>query len=118
MIPLDDLRKKLLSQRRQLFRDAAQAEEDLLRLETDVERELEERGQDEQMIRFLDRLDSRIKAELEAIDRALVKLDTGQYGQCEVCHRDIPQYRLEALPTATLCLACAQVREVQEALRK
>jgi RNA polymerase-binding transcription factor DksA len=118
MLPLNDVRRKLLNQRRQLFRDAAQTEEDLLWLETDVESEAAERGQDEKMIRLLDRLDTRIKAEIEAIDRALVRLDTGQYGKCEVCRRDIPQERLEALPAATFCLACAQVREVREALRK
>jgi hypothetical protein len=39
MLPLQDLRAKLLAQRRDLFRQVAQTEEDLLWLETDVERE-------------------------------------------------------------------------------
>jgi DnaK suppressor protein len=118
MLPLEDVRKKLLGQRRDLFRQAAQAEDELLWLEGDVESEAEERGQEERMIQLLDRLDERAKAEIEAIDRALVKLEAGQYGRCETCGKDIPRSRLEALPAATRCVACAQATEVQATLRK
>ena len=118
MLPVDDIRKKLLAQRRDLFRQVAQTEDELLWLETDVESEVEERGQEESMVRLLDRLDGRAKAEIEAIDRALVKLGTEQYGRCEQCGKAIPQSRLEALPSAAMCMACAQAGENQEALRK
>jgi len=118
MLPVDDIRKKLLAQRRDLFRQAAQTEDELLWLETDVESEVEERGQEESMVRLLDRLDGRAKAEIEAIDRALFKLGTEQYGRCEQCGKAIPQSRLEALPAAAMCMACAQAGEKQAALRK
>ena len=118
MLLVDDIRKKLLTQRRNLFRQAAQTEDELLWLETDIESEVEERGQEESMVRLLDRLDGRAKAEIEAIDRALVKLGTEQYGRCEQCGRAIPQSRLEALPAAVMCMACAQAGEKQAAMRK
>ena len=118
MLPVDDIRKKLLTQRRSLFRQVAQTEDELLWLETDVESEVEERGQEERMVRLLDRLDGRAKAEIEEIDRALVKLEAGQYGRCEQCGKDIPQSRLEALPAAAMCMVCAQAGEDQAALRK
>lgn len=118
MLSVDDIRKKLLAQRRDLFRQAAQTEEELLWLETDVESEVEERGQGERMVQLLDRLDERMKAEIEAIDRALFKLGTEQYGRCEQCGKAIPQSRLEALPAAAMCMACAQARENEVALRK
>jgi RNA polymerase-binding transcription factor DksA len=118
MLPREDIRKKLLTQRRDLFRQAAQTEEELLWLETDVESEVEERGQEESMVRLLDRLDGRAKAEIEAIDRALFKLGSGQYGRCEQCGKAITQSRLEALNAAAMCMACAQAEENQAALRK
>ena len=118
MLPVDDIRKKLLTQRRDLFRQVAQTEDELLWLETDVESEVEERGQEESMVRLLDRLDGRAKAEIEEIDRALFKLGTEQYGRCEQCGKAIPQSRLEALPAAAMCMACAQAGEKQAALRK
>jgi DnaK suppressor protein len=111
MLPVEDIRAKLLAQRRDLFRQAAQTEEDLLWLETDVEREAMERGQTETMIRLLDRLDEREKLEIEAIDLALTRIETGSYGRCEGCGKSIPVARLEALPTATTCLACGKARE-------
>ena len=40
------------------------------------------------------------------IDRALAKLDTGNYGVCEQCGQPIPQARLMALPYAALCVGC------------
>lgn len=70
------------------------------------------------MVRLLDRLDGRAKAEIEGIDRALFKLETEQFGRCERCGKAIPQPRLDALPAAALCLACEQAWENQAALRK
>ena len=40
------------------------------------------------------------------IDRALAKLDDGNYGICDACGEAIAQERLEALPWATLCVRC------------
>lgn len=117
MLQVDDIRRKLFTQRRELFRQVAQTEDELLWLETDVESEVGERGQEENMVRLLDRLDGRAKAEIEAIDRALVKLEAGQYGRCEQCGKDIPQARLEALLEAAKCIGCAQAEEHQAASR-
>jgi DnaK suppressor protein len=44
------------------------------------------------------------------VRRALVKLDEGSYGRCDVCGRPIPAGRLEALPWATLCVEDAAKR--------
>ncbi len=118
MRPQEAIRKSLLVQRRDLFRQVAQTEEELLWFQSDIESEAEERGQDETMVRLLDRLDGRAKAEIEAIDHALVRIDSGQYGRCEICSKDIPQSRLDVSPAVTTCLACAQVGESLAAMRK
>lgn len=44
---------------------------------------------------------------LQDIERALTKLDAGEYGICEQCHQPIASARLEAMPTARLCISCA-----------
>lgn len=118
MLLVNDIRKNLIAQRRELFRDVAKTEEDLRWLQSDIESEVEERGQEETMVRLLDRLDGRAKAEIEAIDRALLKLGSEQYGRCEQCRTAIPQSRLEAVPAAAMCMACEQAAETQAALRK
>jgi DnaK suppressor protein len=118
MLPVDDIREKLLTQRRNLLRQVAQIEAELLWLEPDVESRVQEQGEEESLVQLLDRLHERIKAEIEVIDRALVKLETAQYGRCEQCGQDIPQSRLEVVPVVDMCLACEQVGENQAALRK
>lgn len=43
-----------------------------------------------------------------AIDAALVRMEKGTYGKCEKCGQAIPFERLEAIPTASLCVSCKQ----------
>jgi DnaK suppressor protein len=42
--------------------------------------------------------------------RAMEKLDDGTYGLCDVCGKEIPVGRLEALPWAVLCVEDAAKR--------
>jgi DnaK suppressor protein len=46
-------------------------------------------------------------AEARSIRAALLRMDEGSYGSCASCGADIGHARLAALPTATLCIACA-----------
>lgn len=46
--------------------------------------------------------------ELEATDTALAGHVEGTYGVCGDCGQPIPAARLEARPTATRCVRCAQ----------
>jgi len=44
---------------------------------------------------------------LTAIDRALRRIESGQFGTCERCGTDIDLHRLRALPWAARCITCA-----------
>ncbi|MBN1441745.1 MAG: TraR/DksA family transcriptional regulator [Planctomycetes bacterium] len=46
------------------------------------------------------------------IDAALDKIAAGTYGTCEECEMPIARARLEALPFASLCVACKRLREL------
>lgn len=48
------------------------------------------------------------------IDEALKRLHDGDYGYCEECGVDIGIRRLEARPTATLCIDCKTLAEMRE----
>ena len=43
----------------------------------------------------------------EIVD-AIRRIDAGTYGKCESCGEEIPVERLEAIPTARLCVTCKQ----------
>lgn len=45
------------------------------------------------------------------VERALERLDEGDYGICERCGTAIPAARLAAFPSATLCVNCKQLEE-------
>ncbi|UOE44283.1 TraR/DksA family transcriptional regulator [Agromyces larvae] len=47
--------------------------------------------------------------ELADVRRALARLAEGSYGVCERCGKAITVARLEARPTATLCIDCARL---------
>jgi RNA polymerase-binding protein DksA len=54
-----------------------------------------------------DGLDDEVSNELEQVNQALRRLDSGEYGTCESCGKMIGSSRLVALPYAVLCIECA-----------
>jgi DnaK suppressor protein len=51
---------------------------------------------------------------IKKIDEALEKLDHEDYGYCEACGVEIGIRRLEARPTAGLCIDCKTLDEIRE----
>tara|TARA_R110000782_G_scaffold235939_2_gene321990 strand:- start:234 stop:968 length:735 start_codon:yes stop_codon:yes gene_type:complete len=51
---------------------------------------------------------------IRKIDEAILTLDSGDYGYCDVCGIEIGVRRLEARPTATQCIDCKTLDEIKE----
>jgi len=51
---------------------------------------------------------------IKKIDETLLKIDAGEYGYCNSCGIEIGLKRLEARPTATLCIDCKTLDEIRE----
>jgi len=51
---------------------------------------------------------------IKKIDESLMDLDNNEYGYCEACGIEIGIRRLEARPTATLCIDCKTLDEIRE----
>jgi RNA polymerase-binding protein DksA len=71
----------------------------------DVERATEH--WDMQVLARLGETDARA---LREVVEALRRLDAGTYGVCTSCEEPIGEGRLDAVPTATLCIDCADHR--------
>ncbi len=54
---------------------------------------------------------------IKKIDESLAAVDSGDYGYCESCGVEIGIRRLEARPTATLCIDCKTLDEIREKQR-
>ncbi|HDR1940018.1 TPA: RNA polymerase-binding protein DksA [Pasteurella multocida] len=51
---------------------------------------------------------------LKKIENTLKKLETGDFGYCDSCGIEIGIRRLEARPTADLCIDCKTLAEIRE----
>lgn len=51
---------------------------------------------------------------INKVDLALQRLDDGTYGQCANCGEDIPEARLLAKPSVSLCLSCQEIKDASK----
>lgn len=51
---------------------------------------------------------------IKKINETIAKIDSGDYGYCESCGVEIGLDRLQARPTATLCIDCKTLEEIRE----
>jgi DnaK suppressor protein len=68
--------------------------------ETDISLELRSRDRERKLIK--------------KIDEAVQRLETSDYGYCDVCGVEIGLERLDARPTAELCIDCKTLDEIRE----
>ncbi|MGK5081937.1 TraR/DksA C4-type zinc finger protein [Bdellovibrionota bacterium FG-1] len=62
------------------------------------------------------RLRNREMLYIKKVDEALCRIEEGVFGECDACGEDIEMRRLEARPTATLCVSCKEEQERKEVL--
>ncbi len=55
-----------------------------------------------------------LQGQLAQVERAQARMKDGSYGRCEICGRDIPLERLQAKPSATLCIDDQARQEAQQ----
>ena len=60
-----------------------------------------------------DKLSDRDKQSLQVISLCLKKINDSTFGTCEECEEDISEKRLMALPYASLCISCAEGKEIR-----
>jgi DnaK suppressor protein len=51
---------------------------------------------------------------IKNIDKMIARIDANEYGYCDKCGIEIGLSRLEARPTATLCIDCKTLDEIRE----
>ena len=116
----DKMRKQLLDRRAELVADLDGNEGDIDTLQEPKADDLD-RAVEAGAMELLVALGDTERRELEEITLALEKLESGEYGKCEACRETplnlcptcpfIPKPRLDALPTARLCVACQEAEE-------
>ena len=84
-------------------RDAADEQNDRATQESEFSLELRTRDRERKLIK--------------KIEEAMTRITEHEYGYCEACGVEIGIRRLEARPTATLCIDCKTLDEIREKQR-
>ena len=56
-------------------------------------------------------LEDNTREALAEVSAALARIESGEYGTCAQCGKQIAAERLEAMPTATMCITCKAEEE-------
>ena len=107
----EELRGLLLEARSRLLRTVATTDDELASLVAQDAGGLIETSSRGAAEDALSRLEGRERHALDEIRAALGRLETGDFGVCEVCRRPIPVPRLRAMPWARACVACQSLGE-------
>jgi len=99
-----DVRQRLIERRAQLAAEARRIEADL---STPLDDDFAEQAVDREDDEALDAVERAALEQIDRIDAALARLEAGRYGLCVRCGAPIAERRLEALPEAAECIACA-----------
>ena len=67
-----------------------------------------EQAQERENDEVVDAIGNETAQSIRVIQDALERIDSGTYGACGNCGKDIGRARLEAVPEATRCVDCAQ----------
>lgn len=110
------LKQRMLGRQRELTQDIAVLGEELAESAEEGQRDVGDAGDEgerEQRATVRHAEQQRDADELEAIERALARIEDGTYGSCIDCGEDIPLPRLEAQPWAERCVPCQELHERQ-----
>ena len=97
----DPARERLLELRRELADRHRRIDRHIHNRDEPLPADSQERASELANSETMEQIDDGVRNELGQIDRALARLDTGDYGSCESCQVPIPAARLEFVPFAT-----------------
>ena len=110
---LDHFRAKLLAWRKELLDELTRTVHQM-RDEPDNPPDPNDRASQETDMSLELRSRDRERKLIKKIDEAIQRMDAGEYGYCEVCGVEIGLERLDARPTAELCIDCKTLDELRE----
>jgi DnaK suppressor protein len=107
-------RKTLLEQKEKILRKLSQFRNESLEVETDIAQDIVDKAETSYTKEFLLSLSDAEREQLALIDEALKRLETKEFGICQMCQRPIGKKRLSALPWTPYCIDCQQKKEQEK----
>src|SRR6201997_3547878 len=104
---LEYYKKKLTTRREELIKTIARTEEEGRTADDDPTVDLADKAANSYTKEFLFGQTNTDRSMLALIDEALSRIKANSYGTCVECEEELQQKRLEAVPWARHCVACA-----------
>jgi RNA polymerase-binding protein DksA len=103
-LEIDAIKQQLQERKNELVQRLDSVKDNLTRSHSsDWAEQAQERENDE----VISALGNEARQELSQINRALERIDSGEYTTCRKCGEDIGLKRLQAVPYTDLCIRCA-----------
>jgi DnaK suppressor protein len=108
---LDYYKKKLQTRRDELARGILRTEQEGREADEDPTVDLADKAANSYTKEFLFGQTHNDRTQLALVDDALTRVKDGTFGECNSCHEELQQKRLEAVPWTRYCISCQEKKE-------
>jgi DnaK suppressor protein len=108
---LDYYKKKLATRREELVRAITRTEQEGREADEDTTVDMADKAANSYTKEFLFGQTHNDRSLLNLVDQALNRIKDGSYGECNSCHEELQQKRLEAVPWTRYCITCQEKTE-------
>jgi len=105
---LDDARKSLLAKQQELMSRVERTHRHIYQKDEPVSAKFSDQVTEMENAELVHALDSEGRMELNQIQHALDRIESGDYFDCGSCGEPIGEKRLEAIPFINKCITCAE----------
>jgi DnaK suppressor protein len=108
---LEHFKKKLQSRREELLRTISRTEQEGRSADDDPTVDLADKAANSYTKEFLFGQTDSDRVTLQSVEQALRRIQQETFGECLICHEEIQQKRLDAVPWASHCRNCQEKLE-------
>jgi DnaK suppressor protein len=107
-------KKKLLKKKEEIIHKISETHNETKEVEAGIAQDVVDKAESSYTKEFLFSLSDSEREQLFMIDDALRRIEKGEYGLCQMCHKEISKKRLEVVPWAPFCIECQEKEEQKE----
>jgi DnaK suppressor protein len=110
---LDAYRLRIIDRRNELVQKLSAFRNESKTIETDIAQDLADKAESSYTKEFLLSLSDAERDELFLIDAALDRIKKREFGNCQMCQKEISRKRINALPWTPYCIECQEKVETE-----
>jgi RNA polymerase-binding transcription factor len=112
---IQDYKKKLVARRNEIVQKLSEFRNESKEVETDIAQDVADKAESSYTKEFLLSLSDTEREQLFQIDAALKRIERKEFGNCQMCQKEVNKKRLNALPWTPYCIECQEKAESETA---